>query len=154
MNRLVALKLIRREALEKPGAVERFRREAEAAAKLSHPNIVTVFDANQSNGVHYLVMECLEGSDLAKLVQERGPLPVGFACDCNRPWPPAWPCQSWSRAATRLFSREPNISASLSRRGGESAVAPWGLPAGRPGNHAGPADHSQSISETISCSST
>jgi formylglycine-generating enzyme required for sulfatase activity len=51
---------------------------------LSHPNVVTVHDCNEVNGVHFLVMELLEGTDLAKLVHEKGPLPVGAACDYIR----------------------------------------------------------------------
>ena len=84
MNRLVALKVIKREALASPAAVERFRREAEAAAKLSHPNIVTVHDTNAVNGTHFLVMEYIEGNNLKHLVQERGPLPVETACEYIR----------------------------------------------------------------------
>jgi formylglycine-generating enzyme required for sulfatase activity/tRNA A-37 threonylcarbamoyl transferase component Bud32 len=84
MDRLVALKVIRRENLKTPGAVERFQREARAAAKLAHPNVVTVFDSNAVGGVHFLVMEYLEGTDLAKLVKGKGPLPVGFACEYIR----------------------------------------------------------------------
>jgi serine/threonine protein kinase/Tfp pilus assembly protein PilF len=84
MNRLVALKVVRREALKSPVAVERFQREAKAAAMLAHPNIVTVFDNNAVNGVHYLVMEFLEGTDLARRVKETGPLPVAEACEYVR----------------------------------------------------------------------
>jgi serine/threonine protein kinase len=84
MKRLVALKLIRREALSSPTAVERFKREAEVAAKMSHPNIVTVYDSNETNGTHFLVMEYVEGTDLARLVKRQGPLPVAQACDYIR----------------------------------------------------------------------
>jgi formylglycine-generating enzyme required for sulfatase activity/tRNA A-37 threonylcarbamoyl transferase component Bud32 len=84
MKRQVALKVIRPETLNAPGAAERFQREAEATARLSHPNIVTVHDANQVKGVHFLVMELLDGTDLAKLVQQQGPLPVGQACEYVR----------------------------------------------------------------------
>ncbi|MBL8796063.1 MAG: SUMF1/EgtB/PvdO family nonheme iron enzyme [Planctomycetia bacterium] len=83
MKRLVALKAIRPEALSAVG-VARFRREAESAAKLSHPNVVHVYDSSEVQGVHFLVMEYLEGSDLARLVREQGALPVALACDCVR----------------------------------------------------------------------
>ena len=52
-------------AMTKDGpALARFQREAKAAAKLHHPNIVTAYDADQANGVHFLVMEYVEGKDL------------------------------------------------------------------------------------------
>ena len=57
-------------------AVKRFQREVEAAAKLSHPNIVQAHDAGVQRGVWYLVMEYVEGSDLSHVVKSRGPLPV------------------------------------------------------------------------------
>src|SRR5206468_3327422 len=57
MKRIVALKLISGEALKNPDAVRRFQREVQAAARLIHPNIVTAFDANEHEGIHYFVME-------------------------------------------------------------------------------------------------
>src|SRR5205823_9542939 len=56
--------------------VKRFHREVEAAARLSHVNIVAAFDANEQDGAHYLVMEFVDGPDLARLIKENGPLPV------------------------------------------------------------------------------
>jgi serine/threonine protein kinase len=84
MDRLVALKAIRREALKAPGAVERFQREARTAAMLSHPNVVTVFDSSTGGGGHYLVMEYIEGTDLARVVKTQGALPVAAACEYIR----------------------------------------------------------------------
>jgi WD40 repeat protein/tRNA A-37 threonylcarbamoyl transferase component Bud32 len=84
MNRLVALKVIRPEFLEKPGATERFHREVQAAARLHHPNIVTAFDAEQAGDVHCLVMEYVKGTDLQKTLEEHGPLPVPQACEYVR----------------------------------------------------------------------
>ncbi len=84
VDRLVALKLIRPEALKTPGAVERFRREARTVAKLAHPQVVTLHDANEVNGTHFLVMEYIEGIDLARLIEQEGRLPVARACDCIR----------------------------------------------------------------------
>jgi tRNA A-37 threonylcarbamoyl transferase component Bud32 len=81
MERPVALKVVRRKLLDDPSAVERFRREAKAAARLSHPNIVTAYDAEQAGDVHFLVMEFVEGVSLARLVAEQGPLPVDRACE-------------------------------------------------------------------------
>jgi hypothetical protein len=84
MDRLVALKVIRRRLMDRPGVVERFRREVKAAAELLHPNIVTAHDADQAGATHFLVMEFVEGVTLAQCVAERGPLPVAEACDCVR----------------------------------------------------------------------
>lgn len=81
MNRLVALKLINQKLVQNSQAVERFRREVQSAAQLSHPNIVTAHDAEQAGDVHYLVMEYVEGTDLSELVKQSGPVPVDLACD-------------------------------------------------------------------------
>ena len=79
MKRLVAVKMIARKSIGSPDAVKRFYREVEAAAKLMHPNIVAAHDASERDGIHYLVMEYVEGKDLAALVKERGPLPIAEA---------------------------------------------------------------------------
>jgi tetratricopeptide (TPR) repeat protein len=79
MERPVALKVMSRTLMDKPNAVERFRREFRAAARLSHSNIVGAYDAESVGGLHFLVMELVEGRSLARLVQERGPLPVAEA---------------------------------------------------------------------------
>jgi formylglycine-generating enzyme required for sulfatase activity len=84
MDRLVALKVIHRQHLAGLKAVQRFMQEARAAAQLSHPNIVLAHDANDVAGRHFLAMEYVEGTDLAKLVEQSGPLPVWQACDFAR----------------------------------------------------------------------
>jgi serine/threonine protein kinase/WD40 repeat protein len=85
MDRPVALKVIRGDLLGNEALVERFRREVKSAARLvSHPNIVVAYDAEQAGGTHMLVMEFIEGTDLARLVDRRGPLPVGEACEYVR----------------------------------------------------------------------
>jgi serine/threonine-protein kinase len=84
MKRVVALKVIRPALLAEPRAVSRFHREIEAVSRLSHPNIVAAFDADQVGNRHFLVTEYVEGTDLARLVKEHGPLPAGLACDCVR----------------------------------------------------------------------
>jgi serine/threonine-protein kinase len=84
LKRLVALKLLKRSPTEPEAALQRFLREAEAAALLSHPNIVTVHDAGQENERHYLAMEYVEGMDLGRLVQQAGPLPIALVCDIGR----------------------------------------------------------------------
>jgi hypothetical protein len=84
MRRPVAVKVIRRDYTANPEALKRFRREVENAARLSHPNIVTTHDAEDAGATQFLVMEYLEGTDLGRLVQRRGTLPVDRACDYVR----------------------------------------------------------------------
>ncbi len=81
MDRVVALKTLSMTAI-KPDTVPRFYREVKAAARLSHPNIVTAYDAGEHAGTHYLVMEYVVGRDLAAIVKEKGPLPLRQAIDC------------------------------------------------------------------------
>ena len=85
LDRTVALKLIREERLSRdPEAVRRFQREAKAAAALSHPNIVMVYDAGAVGDTWFIAMEHIEGTDLSALVREQGPLAVEQACDFMR----------------------------------------------------------------------
>lgn len=79
MKRVVALKVMSQVAIKSPDAVKRFHREVEAGAKLTHPNIVAALDADEARGMHFLVMEYIEGSDLAALVKKSGPFPVDKA---------------------------------------------------------------------------
>ncbi|MBL9083709.1 MAG: protein kinase, partial [Planctomycetales bacterium] len=81
MKRLAAVKLLPAALTKDDAAVKRFQREVEAAAKLSHPNIVQTFDADECRGIHFMVMEYVEGKDLSAIVKERGPLPVQAAVD-------------------------------------------------------------------------
>src|SRR5436305_12503359 len=84
MGRVVALKIIRKEELASADAVQRSYREVQAAAHLTHPNIVLAYDAGQDGSTHFLSMEYVEGTDLARLVRESGPLPVAQACEYMR----------------------------------------------------------------------
>jgi S1-C subfamily serine protease/tRNA A-37 threonylcarbamoyl transferase component Bud32 len=84
MDRTVALKVVSHSLTDNPAMVERFRREVKAAARLTHPNIVTAYDADQAGDTHFLVMEYVEGISLARLVTERGRLPVAEACEYAR----------------------------------------------------------------------
>ncbi len=81
MKRTVALKTLRPETMNSEKAVERFRREVETAARLAHPNIVTAHDADESRGVYFLVMEHVDGSDLADHIRLHGPASVAQAAD-------------------------------------------------------------------------
>jgi serine/threonine-protein kinase len=84
MHRVVAIKIIRKEHLADGGAVQRFQREIRLAAQLDHPNLVRAYDAAQVGDTHFLVMEYAEGTDLHRLVQKAGPLPVAQACEYVR----------------------------------------------------------------------
>jgi serine/threonine protein kinase len=78
MERVVAIKVLHEKSLTCAEAVERFHREAKAAARLHHPHIVAAFDADEDHGLHFLVMEYVEGRDLASLTSP-GPLPLSKA---------------------------------------------------------------------------
>jgi WD40 repeat protein len=82
MRRLAALKVLAPAVSKDAKAVQRFRREVQAAARVNHPHIVRAFDADEAGGVHFLVMEYVEGSDLSQLVKQKGPLPVDQAVAC------------------------------------------------------------------------
>jgi serine/threonine protein kinase len=75
LGRDVALKLLRPEYLQDPEFSSRFRQEAQAAASLSHPNIVTVYDYGEEASGPYIVMELIDGEDLATILRRSGPLP-------------------------------------------------------------------------------
>jgi serine/threonine protein kinase/formylglycine-generating enzyme required for sulfatase activity len=81
MDRKVALKVLSSAFSKDQEAVKRFYQEIKAAARLSHPNIVTAHDAGEANGMHYFVMEYIEGKDLQKTVVENGPLSIANAVD-------------------------------------------------------------------------
>src|SRR5262249_7259018 len=80
MQRTVALKLIAHDLTKRPGVAERFVRETQTAGRLAHANIAQAFDAEQAGDTLFLVMEFVPGTDLARLVRERGPLPCSEAC--------------------------------------------------------------------------
>ena len=81
LNRIVALKILPPSFARDRTAVLRFKREVEAAGRLKHPNIVAAVDADEDRGVHFLVMEYVEGHDLDTLVRQRGTLAVVEAID-------------------------------------------------------------------------
>lgn len=74
LNRAVALKILYPELSDDPTFVERFRREAQAAANLSHPNIVPVFDWGEDAGTYFIVMELIEGTSLAEVLRNSSTL--------------------------------------------------------------------------------
>ena len=76
MDRIVAIKVILAKGKIAEESVRRFEREVKAAAKLSHPNIITVYDAGNANGRHFMVMELVKGQDLNIIVHRKGTLGV------------------------------------------------------------------------------
>ncbi len=80
LRRFVALKLLHPAAAANPAAVERFLREAQAAASIGHPNIIDILDFGEADGKPYLVMEYLRGRSLADVLQTDGPLDMKHAC--------------------------------------------------------------------------
>ena len=81
MDRLVALKVLSPALVKTKDLVGRFQREVKAAARLSHPHIVTAYDADEVKGTHFLVMEYVPGTDLGSLVRKQGMLPVATAIE-------------------------------------------------------------------------
>ena len=83
-GRTVALKIIRKENVLDTESVGRFQREMQVTSRLEHPNVVHALEAGPLGGTLALIMEYVEGTDLDRLVKERGPLPVAEACDFLR----------------------------------------------------------------------
>ncbi len=81
LGRLGALKILPPSFTRDSGAVMRFRREFEAAGRLKHLNLVAAFEADEDRGVHFLVMDYVEGINLERVIREHGPLPVSDALD-------------------------------------------------------------------------
>jgi len=81
LGRRVAVKILHERYADDEEYVERFRREARAVAQLNHPNIVTVIDRGESDGMQFIVFEHVEGDDLKEVVERTGPLPVRRAID-------------------------------------------------------------------------
>ena len=76
LDRQVAVKLLRDEYIDNPDFIRQFQREAKAVAKLSHQNIVNIYDFGKSDGLMYLVMEYVNGCTLKELIAKQGPLPI------------------------------------------------------------------------------
>ncbi len=82
--RRAALKVLPTPFADDPGILERFRLEAQAAAVLDHPNVVHIYDFRQEGPLHFIVMEYIEGPNLQQMLERRGALPIGVACDYVR----------------------------------------------------------------------
>lgn len=79
MKRPVVVKILPRAATESEYSIRRFEREVEAAAQLQHPNIVTAFDADEEDDIHFLVMEFVDGVPLGEFVAREGPMSLEMA---------------------------------------------------------------------------
>ena len=84
LGRRVAIKMLDDRHASDQQFVERFRREAQNAAGLSHPNIVSIYDRGEADGSYYIAMEYVEGRTLKELLVARGPSPIGIAIDYTR----------------------------------------------------------------------
>jgi serine/threonine protein kinase len=84
LHRPVAIKILSRERMSNPRALARFRREAKVGAQLQHENLVRIYDEGEALGVHYLVMEYIEGKNVARLVSEMVRIPPPAAADIAR----------------------------------------------------------------------
>jgi eukaryotic-like serine/threonine-protein kinase len=76
LNRIVAVKVLRPQFSDDDEFIRRFRREAQAATSLSHPNVVSIYDVGEENDLYYIVMEYVDGLTLKQLIQQRGSLPI------------------------------------------------------------------------------
>ncbi|HEY4375834.1 MAG TPA: protein kinase, partial [Acidimicrobiales bacterium] len=74
LDRPVAIKILFAEFATDPSFVARFRREAQSAANLNHPNIVGVYDWGKERGTYYIVMEYVDGRSLSEILRSEGPL--------------------------------------------------------------------------------
>ena len=76
LNRYVAVKVLKEEFRENDAFVKKFKEEAQAAARLAHPNIVNVYDVGDENGIYYIVMELVEGITLKNYIERKGSLTI------------------------------------------------------------------------------
>ena len=81
LNRYVAVKVLRQEFINDEEFIEKFRREAQAAASLSHANIVNVYDVGMEDDIYYIVMEYIDGKTLKDIIQEKGKLSLDETLD-------------------------------------------------------------------------
>src|SRR3954465_12106355 len=81
LDRKVALKILHEQYTSDDEYVERFRHEARSVASLSHPNVVTVIDRGEHEGRQFIVFEYVEGENLKRLIERRGPAPVATALE-------------------------------------------------------------------------
>ncbi|UCE18119.1 MAG: serine/threonine protein kinase [Gemmatimonadota bacterium] len=81
LNRIVAMKVLPKQYTRDQEFLGRFRREARAAAGLNHANIIQIYEIGQQSGIHYFIMEYIEGKNLKHLIEEKGALPIQQVLD-------------------------------------------------------------------------
>ncbi|MGI5920298.1 MAG: protein kinase domain-containing protein [Syntrophomonadaceae bacterium] len=81
LDRIVAIKILKEDLSRDKSFVEKFRVEALAAARISHPNIVNIYDVGQEGDIHYIVMEYVEGKTLKEIIRRQAPLSIAKAVD-------------------------------------------------------------------------
>ena len=81
LNRYVAIKILKPDFTKDLKLIENFRRESQAAASLSHPNIVNIYDVGKEGNIHYIVMELIEGQVLSDIIRNEGPMEYHKAVD-------------------------------------------------------------------------
>ncbi len=81
LDRIVAVKILKEEFSRDKGFVEKFKTEALSAARITHPNIVNIYDVGQENDVHYIVMEYVDGQTLKDIIRREAPLTIDKAVD-------------------------------------------------------------------------
>ncbi|KAB3535228.1 Stk1 family PASTA domain-containing Ser/Thr kinase [Alkaliphilus pronyensis] len=84
LNRYVAVKILRSEFASDKDILDKFRRESQAAASLSHPNIVNIYDVGEDEGIYYIVMEYVAGKTLKEVIKERAPLTLNEIIDYGK----------------------------------------------------------------------
>ena len=123
LDRIVAVKILKEEYARDATLVQKFKSEAQAAARLSHPNIVNVYDVGEDNGANFIVMEYVEGTNLKEYIQQAGPLSPDEAVRIS-----LMICDGLTRAHEKgLIHRDIKPHNILLTRDGTAKVADFGI---------------------------
>jgi serine/threonine-protein kinase len=123
LNRTVAVKILRDTYASDPAFLQRFKREAQSAASLAHPNIVNVYDVGQDGDLNYIVMEYIEGVNLKDMINKEAPLPTQQALEIT-----AQICDAIGYAHSRgLIHRDIKPQNILIDRSGRVKVTDFGI---------------------------
>jgi serine/threonine-protein kinase len=123
LKRTVALKVLPHEKAQNPTLIRRFHAEARAAAQLKHDHIVTVYEAGEVDGYHFIAMEFIDGIDVADLVERRGVIPVRRATDIIKQVTEALQCAH----AAGIVHRDIKPANLMIRRNGMVKLTDMGL---------------------------